>query len=191
MTPKKWALISKKDISPSKWFPIEERAYELPNGKVVNDFSVTTLADVAMVIPITNEGKIVMVNQFKPGFDDVILEFPAGRIESSHNNLIETAKHELEEETGIVTSDFEYFATFAGFVTKATEKVSCFLAKNVNINSVQKLDDNEDIEVILLNPEEVDKLIFKNIIQAAITISAWEVAKKKFPELFNKPPTKI
>ena len=185
MTPKKWVLISKKDISPSKWFPIEERTYELPNGKVVNDFSVTTLADVAMVIPITNEGKIVMVNQFKPGFDDVILEFPAGRIESSHNNLIETAKHELEEETGIVTSDFEYFATFAGFVTKATEKVSCFLAKNVNINSIQKLDDNEDIEVVLLNPEEVDKLIFKNIIQAAITISAWEVAKKKFPELFS------
>jgi hypothetical protein len=104
MSPAKWKLLSSKDVSPNKWFPIEMRVYQLPNGKIVDDFSVTTLADVAMIVPITKNGEIVLVRQFKPGFGDVILEFPAGRLERSHINIEQTAIHELEEETGIKTS---------------------------------------------------------------------------------------
>lgn len=180
MTPQKWTLISTNDISSSPWFPIEERTYKLPNGKIVDDFSVTTLADVAMIVPVTKERKVVMVRQFKPGFGDVILEFPAGRIESNHKDIIDTAKHELREETGIIADNFVYLGVLAGFVTKATEKVFCFLARDVEINSVQNLDENEDIEVVFLTPQELDYLIDKNEIQAALSIAAWQLAKKKF-----------
>lgn len=183
MPPTKWKLLSSKDVSPHKWFPIEMRSYELPNGKIVDDFSVTTIADVAMIVPVTKDGKIVLVRQFKPGFGDVIIEFPAGRIEKSHKDIEQTALHELEEETGIRATDTQYFATLAGFVTKATEKVSCFLARNVEFNSKQKLDLNEEIEVVTLTPKELDLMIENNEIQAAITVAAWELAKKKFPEL--------
>lgn len=180
MTPQKWQLLSTKDISPHKWFPLEMRKYQLPNGKVVNDFTVTILADVAMIVAVTKEGKLVMVRQFKPGFGDVIIEFPAGRIENSHKNLEETARHELEEETGIHAQNLEYFGTIAGFVTKGTERVHCFFAKDVEFNSQQKLDDNEDIEVVLLSPKEFDALIDSNQIQAALTIAAWRLAKNKY-----------
>lgn len=172
MTPQKWQLLSTKDISPHKWFPLEMRSYQLPNGKVVDDFTVTTLADVAMIVAVTKDGKLVMVRQFKPGFGDVIIEFPAGRIETAHSNLEETARHELEEETGILVEKLEYFGTIAGFVTKGTEKVHCYFAKDVEFNSQQKLDDNEDIEVILLSPKELDELIDSNRIQAASIIAA-------------------
>lgn len=182
MSPQKWTLISANDVSPSKWFPIEERTYKLPDGRIVNDFSVTTLADVAMIIPVTKDGKIIMVNQFKPSFDDVILEFPAGRTEPN-TTLEETALRELEEEAGIKTGVLEYFATLAGFVTKGTEKVSCFLARDIEINSQQKLDEIEDIEIMIFNPEEIDQFIYENKIQAAITVAAWTVAKAKFSEL--------
>lgn len=185
MSPKKWQLLSAKDISPSKWFPLEMRTYQLPNGKIVDDFSVATLSDVAMIIPITKSGQVVVVKQFKPGFGDVIIEFPAGRIELDHKNIKQTALHELAEETGIVTQDIEYFATLAGFVTKATEKVSCFIAKNVEFNAQQHLDATEEIEVLTLSPQELDRLIETNELQAAITIAAWAIAKKKFPDLFG------
>ena len=97
MALKKWKLLSKKDVSPSKWFPIEARTYELPDGRIFNDFTVTTLADVAMIIPITVDRKVVMVRQFKPGVEDIIIEFPAGRIELNHKNIQETAQHELRK----------------------------------------------------------------------------------------------
>jgi 8-oxo-dGTP pyrophosphatase MutT (NUDIX family) len=184
MSLQKWTLLSTRDASPNKWFPVEIRTYELPNGKIVDDFSVTTLADVAMIVPVTTEGKIVLVQQFKPGFGDVILEFPAGRLGSKHTNIEETAKHELEEETGIKTDSLEYFATVAPFVTKGTEKVFCYLAENIEFNSKQKMDENEDIEVVILSFEELEQLINSNQLQAAVTIAAWELAKKKFSGKF-------
>lgn len=141
---------------------------------------MTTLADVAMIVAVTKEGKLVMVRQFKPGFGDVIIEFPAGRIEDTHKDLEETARHELEEETGILAENFEYFGTIAGFVTKGTEKIHCFFTKNAEFNSQQKFDDNEDIEVVLLTPNELDALIDSNRVQAASTIAAWRLAKIKY-----------
>jgi len=48
MKPIKWKLLSAKDVSPSKWFTIEERTYELPDGRIVDDFTVTTLANVSL-----------------------------------------------------------------------------------------------------------------------------------------------
>lgn len=185
MSLKKWKLLSTKDVSPHDWFPIEMRSYELPNGKIVNDFSVTTLADVAMIVPVMKDERIVMVRQFKPGFGDIILEFPAGRMEPSHKNLEETAAHELEEETGIKTQSFEYFATFSPFVTKATERVLCYLAENVEFNSEQNMDENEDIEVVIFTFKEIEELISQNRIQAAVTVAAWELAKKMFAGRFG------
>ncbi len=181
---KKWQLLSKKDVSPSKWFPIELRSYKLPNGKIVDDFTITTLADVAMMVPVTPDEKIVLVKQYKPGYDDVILEFPAGRLENNHKNIEETALHELAEETGIQTNSLEYLGVFSGLTTKATEKVYCYLVENAIFNSQQHLDENEDIEVMVYNFAEIEALIEKNQINASVTVACWDLVKRKYQNKF-------
>jgi 8-oxo-dGTP pyrophosphatase MutT (NUDIX family) len=186
MSPKKWQLISAKDVSPSKWFPIEERTYRLPTGKIVDDFTVTTLADVAMIVPITKDKKVVLVEQFKPGVGEVILQFPAGRKEATHKDFVETACHELEEEVGIRVSQSElkYFGRCNGFNTKATEVVHLYLANDLEFNAHQKLDSTEDIEIVVLDFSTMDGYVFENRIWCSQTITAWELAKKHFPEVF-------
>lgn len=187
MQPKKWKLLSKKDVSPSKWFPIEQRVYELPNGKIVDDFTVTTLADVAMVVPITRGRTVILVNQYKPGVDEVIMQFPAGRIEENHNNFDETAQHELEEETGIKVelAQLTQFAKLSGFSTKATELVYAYLAQECQFNSKQDFDPTEDIEVVSLSFSQMDEMVESGKIWCAQTIACWELAKKKF-KLFQE-----
>ncbi|MBP7700509.1 NUDIX hydrolase [Candidatus Woesebacteria bacterium] len=184
MPPQKWKLLSKKDVSPSKWFPIEERVYQLPNGKIVDDFTVTTLADVSLIVPITKDKKVVFVNQYKPGIDQVIMQFPGGRIEAKHKNFEELAQHELEEEAGIKVGldQLNKFAKFTGFSTKASEIVYFYLAKDCEFNSSQNFDPTEEIEVVLLDPSQVDAQIEEGKIWCAMTIAGWELAKKKFPE---------
>lgn len=186
MTPKKWKLLSTKDVSPSKWFPIESRTYELPNGRIVDDFTVTTLADVAMILPITTDHKVIFVNQFKPGIGEVLIQFPAGRIEKNHTSMVETAIHELEEEVGIKVSEnqLHLIAQVHAFATKATERVHLFLAENCKFNSQQNLDENEAIEVLQLTFAEIEAKILNGQIWDAEAITAWELAKKKFPEKF-------
>jgi len=186
MTPKKWKLLSTKDVSPSKWFPIESRTYELPNGKIVDDFTVTTLADVAMIVPITKDNKVIWVNQFKPGIGEVIIQLPAGRSEKHHSSMIETAQHELEEEVGVkITQDkLHFIAKVHAFSTKATEVVHLFLAEDCEFNSKQNLDVNEDIEILQFSFDEVEEKILNGQIWDAEAITAWELVKKKFPDKF-------
>lgn len=178
----KWKLLSKKDVSPHKWFPIEMRTYELPNGKIVDDFSVSTLPDVAMIVAITTDNKVVLVRQFKPGAGDLFLQFPAGRIEPHHKDMIEVAQHELEEEAGIHVEqkDLIYFAGLNGFSTKCTEKVNFYFVSGVTVNSTQRLDENELIEVVLLSLSEMEEYITSEKIWCAQTIAGWELAKKRF-----------
>ncbi len=187
MTPKKWQLLSKKDVSPHKWLPVEMRSYRHPSGKIIDDFSVVTLADVAMVVPITKDKKVVLVNQYKPGADSLTLEFPAGRWENNSLNFLSLAQHELEEEVGIrvEVSQLTYFATLNGFTTKGSEKVFFYFASDLEFNSNQHLDENEDIEVIQLSFQEMDSYIFDGKILSSQTIAGWELAKKHFPQVFK------
>jgi 8-oxo-dGTP pyrophosphatase MutT (NUDIX family) len=185
MTPQKWKLLSVKDVSPSKWFPIESRTYQLPDGRIVDDFTVTTLADVAMILPITKDKKTVWVNQFKPGIGDILIQLPAGRTEKHHTSITQTALHELEEEVGIkaTESQLHFIAKVHAFSTKATEAVHLFIAENCEFNSQQNLDINEDIEILQLSCDEVEEKITNGQIWDAEAIAAWELAKRKFPEL--------
>ena len=185
MSLKPWKLLSTKDISPSKWFPIEERTYELPDGRIIDDFAVTTLADVSMIVPITTDKKVVMVRQFKPGVNDLFIQFPAGRLEAHHESMEHLALHELEEEVGIRSqvSLLHYVGKMNGFSTKASEIVYIYVAEQCEFNSTQNLDTTEDIEILTYSPQEIDALIMDGTIWAADAIAAWELTKKKFPQL--------
>lgn len=183
----KWKLLSAKDVSPSKWFPIESRTYELPNGEIVEDFTVAKLGNAAMVVPLTIDNKVILIQQFKPGADEVVMQFPAGRIEESHADSSDAAFHELEEETGIRAgkNQITQFAKMIVASSKNTEKVFFFLAENCEFNSSQKLDENEEINVITLSIAEMDEKILNGEIWCVQTTAAWLLAKQKFSEKFS------
>lgn len=184
--PQNWKLLETQDVSPSPFFPLEKRTYQMPNGKIVDDFFVTTLADCAHVVAISKDKKIVLIKMYKQGENRVVTQFPAGRLESKHKDIKQLAVWELEEETGIKVDENELIFVYKQSVmtTKSTEQINLFLAKDVEINSVQKFDDNEDIEVLLVSPNEVDELIESGEMNEGGMIADWYLVKKKFPELF-------
>lgn len=183
----KWTLLSSKDVSPSKWFPIESRTYQLPNGQIIDDFTVATLGNAAMTIPVTTDNKVVLIKQFKPGADEIVMQFPAGRIEKKHTSVSEAALHELEEETGIKVdkNQLQPFSKMIVASSKSTESVFFFLAENCEFNSQQKLDDSEEIEVVTLSFAEMDSKILNGEIWCVQTVAAWLLSKQQFPEKFD------
>lgn len=185
---KKWKLIKKTDISPSKYFPLEKREYELPDGKIVDDFYITTLADSACIIPVTQGNKIVMIRMYKQGADDFVIQFPFGRFEEKHSQINNTAISELEEETGIKVSEDQLIklGVLALATTKATEKMHYFYVKDVSINSSQHLDPNEEIEVLFYTSYEIDQMIYSGKFYCAPSIAGWHLLKSKFPELLKR-----
>jgi 8-oxo-dGTP pyrophosphatase MutT (NUDIX family) len=180
---KNWTLISKQDVSPSKWFTIEKRKYKLPNGKIIDDFFVNTLPDAARIIPITKDKKIIMIRQFKAGANKIILEFPAGRFEiGKHKDILDCARQELEEETGIkvASSKLILLGKYSIASTKTTEVDYSFVVFDAIFNTKQKLDITEDIEIVALNISEIDDYISKDIIADSCVLSDLYLLKLKY-----------
>jgi len=181
-----WKLISKKDVSVGKWFPMEERTYQLPDGKIVDDFTVTTLLDVSLIIPFMKDGTIAMCYQYKPGAGEMTYEFPGGRREADHKDFIDTAYHELKEETGVDAEEFHFIGETITFPTKASERVNNYYILNGEVNSQQNFDDNEDIKVVFFTPQEIDQMIIDGKINTAPSMAAWLQLKLLYPELIQQ-----
>lgn len=125
----------------------------------------------AAVIPVTKEGKILMVRQFRDALDRETLEIPAGALDSAEEPGVECAARELEEETGFRSENLEWLITIRTFVAFCNERVEIYVAKNL-IPSKQNLDADESIDVEAYTMDELKEKIFTGEIEDAKTISA-------------------
>src|SRR5262249_30146035 len=150
-----WQLVSESDVSPSRWFPVFRRTYRLPDGRLIDDFFLAKLGDIAMVIPQLPDGRYGLVAQYRPGAHEITLEFPAGRIESSQTP-VEAACRELEEETGLVAKDVKSLGTFFPSPTKDTARVYGFVAPGCQPGGHIKFDDTESITSVFLSAAEIN-----------------------------------
>ncbi len=184
---KKWTTKKVIDVSPSPWFPIEKHEVELPDGTLVDDYYLTTLQDVAMVLPFTTEGDIVLVQQYKHGQREIMIELPAGFLQKG-KSPIESAIAELEEETGILVTEEQLISLgrISHIPTKSTQIVYGYLAKNLSFNSEQNLDELEDIEVLVKKPTAVLQMIKRGELWVSDSVSFILKAQLVFPELFQK-----
>ncbi len=186
---KPWKILSREDVSPSPHLPVEKRVYELPDGSIVDDFYIATIPDSVHIIPVTKQGRVIMIKMFKQGVDDMIIQFPAGRFEpEKHKTLERAAVAELAEETGIevVESDLQKLGAFPIMSTKGTEKFHSYLVKDVVLSdtSKQDLDPNEEIEILEVTPTQINEMILSGEICDALAITNWAVAQLHFPQLF-------
>lgn len=183
MAIKPWKIVEEKDISHSKWFPLFVHKVELGNGKVIDDYYVSKLGDIVMIIAITRDKEIAFVRQYKHGLREITIELPAGRVEKE--NPTYTAKKELEEETGIIADELISLGEIYLDSTKDSSITFGFLVKDAEIKGKQKLDETEDIEVILIPMKDIDNKIQSGEIKNAATVALLSIARMKFPELFK------
>ncbi|EKE18604.1 MAG: NUDIX hydrolase [uncultured bacterium] len=183
---KKWKVIRETDVSPSKWFPVLQQTVELPNGKIVDDYFISPLGNVVMVLPITTKNEVVLVKQYKHAVGEILIELPAG-FQQKGKTLEESALAELEEEVGIKTTvgNLISIGKNANNPTKTTNVTYCYLAKNLEFNSKQNFDTNEEIEIVKVSPQEALEMIKKGEIWVADSVAAITRALLLYPELFK------
>ncbi|MEI7653599.1 MAG: NUDIX hydrolase [bacterium] len=181
----KWKIVKNENISPSRWYPLERHTVELPDGRQVEDYIVSHLDDIVMVVPILTSGEVVLVRQYKHGIREIMIELPAGFIQAK-KSILGSAVAELHEETGIQVAESQLIplGKIAASPGKSLQVVHVYLATQLEFNSTQHLDPNESIEVVTVSCEKLDEMIESGQIWASVTISALHLAKLKYPSLF-------
>lgn len=125
----------------------------------------------AAVVPVTEDGKILMVRQYRNALERYTLEIPAGALDEVEEPGITCASRELEEETGFRSENLEWLITLRTTIAFCNEKIEVFVAKNL-IPSKQNLDEDEFIDLKAYTMEELKEKIFSGEIEDAKTISA-------------------
>ena len=124
----------------------------------------------AAVVPVTSEGKILLVRQYRNALDRFTLEIPAGKLDSKDEDPKNAAERELAEETGYVCDNIEYLTTIYTTVAFCNEKIGLYLARGLKDKHPQHLDDDEFIDLEAVSLEDALKMIYEGKIQDAKTV---------------------
>ena len=162
----------------SKKFSFEINRVELPNGHE-GLYGYIKHPGAALAVPITKDNKVVILRQYRFAVSRYLLEFPAGTLEIGETP-INSIKREIQEEAGFKAEKWDELGTLVPAPGYADEEIHLFLARELSkLNSVPEGDLDEDIEVLIMNPEKLDNLISSgNEILDAKTVTAWFRAKQ-------------
>ncbi|MEO6219036.1 MAG: NUDIX hydrolase [Ginsengibacter sp.] len=163
----KWKTLSSEYISKHTYFTARKDKCEKADGKIIEEYFVVELPTTACALPITEDGKILMIKQYRHPVGKIILELPGGFVDK--NELPEDAmKRELMEETGYEFTHIEQVGRIAANPGVLDNYTELFLAKGGKKTSSQDLDHNEEIEVITVSLEELKAMFFGNKINQAL-----------------------
>ncbi|WP_445492084.1 NUDIX domain-containing protein [Niallia sp. 03133] len=144
---------------------------ELPNGKTSTRELVKHPGAVA-IIAMTDEERIVMVEQYRKPLEKEIVEIPAGKLEKGEDPAV-CAKRELEEETGYGCNNLELLTSFYTSPGFADELVHIYLAKGLyKIEEGAGLDEDEFVNLMEVTLEEAEEMVKNQRIFDAKTIYA-------------------
>lgn len=168
--------IATKPIYDGKIISLQVDDVRLPDGKEAKREIVKHPGAVA-VIPVTADGKMIMVKQFRKALEKTIIEIPAGRIEPNEDPKM-TAIRELEEETGFGTNDMTYLQSFATSPGFADEIIHVYVAKQLfEIDNPADGDEDEFIDLVTVTIEEAEALVASGDVFDAKTAFAILYAK--------------
>lgn len=125
----------------------------------------------AAVVPVLDDGRILMVSQYRNALDRDTLEIPAGKLDMEGEAGIECSKRELEEETGYRAGSLEWLITIRPTVAYCDERIEIYVAQHLT-PSRQNLDENEYVDVRPYTLEELKEMIFDGRIEDSKTIAA-------------------
>lgn len=143
---------------------------ELPDKKYSKREIVEHPGAVA-IVPITKEGEIILVKQYRKAVEKELLEIPAGKLEIGEEPK-ETAERELKEETGFSSGKLEYITEFYTSPGFSDEKMYLFLAIEL-IEGLAEPEKDEYIEIIKLDLNSlIDKVLKGEIVDSKTIIGA-------------------
>lgn len=170
--------LSTKQIFEGKIISVQVDTVQLPNGEQSTRELVKHPGAVA-VIPVTKDGKIIMVRQFRKALEKEIIEIPAGKLELGEAPEV-TAIRELEEETGYTTKQLQYVQSFYTSPGFADEIIYLYYTDQLEpMIDEAELDEDEFVEVMEVSLDEAETFMKEEKIHDAKTVFALMFLKLK------------
>ncbi|MBI3577092.1 NUDIX hydrolase [Candidatus Gottesmanbacteria bacterium] len=174
---KGWKIISATPILESEWLSVEDRTYELPNGKHGEHYYFFKKPNYVLVVAVDQNKNLIIEKNYRPGADEFIYEFPQGMIEENEN-LTSTAIREVLEETGYTIYNPSVCQPI--YVQASSSSLTGFVVTALfdsTKRSPRHLSHDENIEVELLSLKDIQKRVNKGLIKDMGSLAALAIYK--------------
>lgn len=167
-----WKRNESKEIADCRVFRVREDFCETENAAKKSSFFVIENPDWVNIIAITKKAEVVLIEQFRHGISETILEIPGGMIDGVEEPLF-AAKRELLEETGFVSKN--WISLGKSFPNPAIQNntIFHFLALDAEKTEQTKFDEHESVLTKLVDFEKIEKLIEDEIISHSLVLTAF------------------
>ena len=156
----------------------------LPNGERGFREYIKHIGAVA-VLPLTDDGKVICVRQYRYAVGEVTLEIPAGKLDAPDEDSVKAALRELREETGARCKSLEYLGRYFASPAILDEKINLYLARGLEFGETDP-DDDEFIDVVQIPlAEMVDRVMAGEILDGKT-----QLAVMKVNELLHREKTR-
>jgi len=167
-----WPRLASDVLGDYEIFRVRRDRVRSPRTGAVLDRHVLEMPGWVNVVPVTRDGRIVLVEQFRHGTRAVTLELPAGILEPGEDACA-AGLRELEEETGYRAASGRLLGVIEPNPALQNNQSAVVLAEDCVQDGRTALDEGEDVRVHVVEPAKVRELIARGVIRHAIAIAAW------------------
>ena len=167
-----WRCLDSRELFSSGFFRFRVDKCELPDGRVMPSYYVMEFADWVNVVPVTEDGKIVLIEQYRHASGEVCIEIPGGSTHPGQNeDPAKAALRELAEETGYIPDDVRLIGIHRPNPAMQNNRMHSFIAYNCKKLQEVELDPYEDIRVFTATIPEVVEMIFNGRINHSLIVA--------------------
>ena len=164
----RWRTLGRNYLFRNPWCAFRVDEVELPDGANI-EYGVLESGGFAVVVPVTEDGEVVFVRQWRQPLDDFTLELPSGGVDDGEDPLV-AAERELLEETGYRSQDLEHLVSVHTSTGRTTELCHLFRCRAVRDAGGPQPEPTEFIEVVELPFEEALEYVSGGRIADAVTV---------------------
>ena len=180
---KAWKQVSTEYLVQESWFKFRRDEVLKSNGSVMPAYYVLEYSNWASVFPVTTDGKVILVRQYRYGIGQWSIEVPGGIMDPHETDPLEAGKRELLEETGYTCKEITQVAVVAPNPATANNLMYCFLATGCELTHQQEFDEHEELEVMLVSIPELKQMLRENKILQSLHVTTMMYALEKLGEL--------
>ncbi len=167
MKDERWQTLGTEYLYRSPWCSFRVDEVSLPDGARI-DYGVLESTGFAAVVPVTEEGGVLLVRQWRQPVGAFTLELPGGGVEGGEDPL-EAARRELFEETGYRAEDLSLLSSLRTSPGRSTEACHLFRCRAVPEASGPRLEATEFVSIVKMPLEEAVNEVYGGRITAATT----------------------
>ncbi len=166
-----WDLVETNEVGSYNLFSVNINKSRSPRTGNVHEFQVLNSPDWVAVIALTRSNEVILVNQYRHGVSRLSLELPGGLVKPMQTPE-QSAREELEEETGFLAPNFESLGWMYPLPAIFTNKFHVFFAENAEPKGTFNPDETEELETVMVPATQIRHYIKTGKINCGVMIAA-------------------